>query len=112
MDKIAQYQTIIVKLLEELAARSYSNAPGIERQVVTDLVHHHYQLLHLGWHRGRFAYTPLLHFDIRDGKIWVQQNGTELEIADVLIARGVRPQDVVLGFVPEPERAALKFAAA
>ena len=68
MDKVIQYQKIITSLIEELAAHSYANAPGIERQVVTDPIHHHYQLINVGWHRGRFAYSPLLHFDIRDGQ--------------------------------------------
>jgi len=111
MDKIVQYQEIIVKFLEELAARPYANAPGIERQVVTDSAHHHYQLINIGWHKGRFIYSPLLHFDIRDEKVWVQQNGTELEIADELILRGVLAKDVVLGFIPEPERVLMKYAA-
>lgn len=112
MDKVIRYQNVIISLLEELAAHPYANAPGIERQVVTDSVHHHYQLLNVGWHRGRFAYSPLLHFDLRDGKVWVQQNGTELEIADELIARGVQAEDIVLGFVPEAERDLVKFAVA
>ncbi len=112
MDKIGAYQAIITNFLEEIAARPYANAPHIERQVVTDFIHHHYQLINVGWHRGRFAYSVLLHFDIRDGKVWVQQNGTEIEIADELIARGILPADIVLGFIPEAERALVKFAAA
>ena len=56
MDKVIQYQKIITSLIEELAAHSYANAPGIERQVVTDPIHHHDQLINVGWHRGRFAF--------------------------------------------------------
>ena len=111
MDKVNQYQQVIVGLLEELAARPYANAPGIERQVITDFVHHHYQLIDVGWHRGRFSFNPLLHFDIRDGKIWVQQNDTEIEIGDELVARGVRAKDILFGFLPEEDRQLVKFAA-
>lgn len=109
MDHVSKYQQIIIQFLEELANRNYSNAPGIERQVVTDNIHHHYQLLNIGWHRGRFVFSPLLHFDIRNGKVWVQQNGTELEIGDELIARGIDVKDIVLGFIPEEERGLVKF---
>ncbi len=112
MDKVAQYQAIVTDFLEQLAARPYANAPDIERQVVTDFVHNHYQLINVGWHGAHFAYSVLLHFDIRDGKVWVQQNGTELEIADELIARGVSATDIVLGFIPEAERSLVKFAVA
>jgi hypothetical protein len=110
MDKMKKYQKTIVGLLEELAAHSYANAPGIQRQVIADPVHHHYQLISIGWHKGIYHFNPLLHFDLRNGKIWVQQNDTEIEIGDELIARGVSPKDIVLGFLPEQDRALVKFA--
>lgn len=112
MDKIVRYQRTITALLTEIASKPYFNAPGIERQVVVDFSNHHYLLINLGWHRGRFVYNTLLHFDIQEGRIWVQQNGTEIEIADELIARGVSPSDIILGFVPEAERGLVKFAVA
>jgi XisI protein len=39
-----------------------------------------------------------MHFDIKDGKIWIQYNGTELAIAQILVDRGVHTSDIVLGF--------------
>lgn len=110
MDKVKSYQKIIAGLLEELAAKPYGNAPEIERQVITDFQNNHFQLTNIGWHRGLYCFTPLLHFDIRDGKIWVQQNDTEIEIGDELVARGVPPKDIVFGFLPEHDRALVKFA--
>ena len=112
MDKIAVYQKFIINLLEEIAARPYGNAPEIEQQVIADLQRNHFQLINVGWHRGRFIFSPLLHFDIRDGKIWVQHNDTEIEIGDELVARGVDHKDVVFGFIPENERSLVKIAIA
>jgi hypothetical protein len=40
----------------------------------------------------------VLHLDIKDGKIWIQWNGTEDDIAAELVACGVPKHDIVLGF--------------
>ena len=112
MDKTNHYQSIIIELLEELAARPYSNTTSIEKQVITDLNRHHYQLVNIGWHRTQFVYSPLLHFDIKEGKVWIQQNGTELEIGDELVKRGVAAEDIVFGFIPEKERDLIRLSTA
>jgi hypothetical protein len=39
-----------------------------------------------------------MHFDIEDGKIWIQYNGTEESIAERLVQMGVPNSDIVLGF--------------
>jgi hypothetical protein len=39
-----------------------------------------------------------MHLDIKDGKIWLQWNGTEDDIAAELMSMGVAKQDIVLGF--------------
>ncbi|NEO83786.1 MAG: XisI protein [Spirulina sp. SIO3F2] len=35
---------------------------------------------------------------MKDGKIWVQQNTTELQIAQELVERGFAKDQIVLGF--------------
>jgi XisI protein len=39
-----------------------------------------------------------VHLDIKDGKIWIQQNNTEREIAEELVGMGVPKSDIVIGF--------------
>lgn len=112
MDKLNRYQNILVGLLEEIAQRPYANTTDISKQVVADTLRHHYQLINIGWHKGRFVYAPLLHFDLLNNKVWVQQNGTELEIGDELVERGIEKSDIVLGFIPKEERALTGFAVA
>lgn len=50
----------------------------------------------MGWSNKR--YGCVLHLDIKDGKIWIQHDGTEGGIALELVERGVPKQDIVLGF--------------
>jgi XisI protein len=40
----------------------------------------------------------VMHFDILNGKIWIQYNGTEELVADRLVELGVLPADIVIGF--------------
>jgi len=40
----------------------------------------------------------VLHLDIKDGKIWLQQNTTERRVAHELAAMGVAKEDIILGF--------------
>ncbi len=40
----------------------------------------------------------VLHLDIKDSKIWVQHDGTEIGFADELVKLGVPKEDIVLAF--------------
>jgi len=97
MDKVERYREYIQRLLTE-----YSNYKSIseevEAQVVFDREHDHYQLVHVGWRNIRRVYGCVLHLDIKDNKIWVQHDGTEIGIVSDLEALGVPKQDIVLGF--------------
>lgn len=56
------------------------------------------------------CYGVVLHIDIIDGKIWIQQDGTEIGSANELVELGVPRQDIVLGFDPPNLRQYTDFA--
>ena len=112
MDKVKQYEQYILQFLEEQANEKVVNIENVETQVIVDTIHHHYQLLRIGWSNNEFVYYCVFHFDIKDGKVWIQQNNTELLIADILIEKGVKKSDIVLGFIPPYFREESGFAAA
>ncbi len=58
----------------------------------------HYQLVYAGWKNRRRRYGCVLHLDIKDGKIWIQHDGTEIGIANELVNLGVPKDDIVLAF--------------
>jgi hypothetical protein len=60
-----------------------------------------YQVMNVGWDGNRRVHGCVLHLDIKDGKVWVQQNMTEMSIAQELMALGVAREDIVLGFQAE-----------
>ncbi|MEM6424304.1 MAG: element excision factor XisI family protein [Cyanobacteria bacterium P01_D01_bin.128] len=56
-------------------------------------------------------YGCALNFDIIDGKIGVQHDGTEDAIAEQLIAKGVQKQDIVLAYHASSFRQYTEFTA-
>jgi XisI protein len=42
--------------------------------------------------------------DIKDGKIWIQRNMTEADLAQELVEMGVPKEDIVLGLHPAYKR--------
>lgn len=97
MDKLTQYRQIVQQLLREYAEIG-SPDPDVETQIVFDTERHHYQLMNVGWKNQRRVYGCFLHIDIKDGKVWLQHNGTEYEIAEQLANLGILKQDIVIGF--------------
>ena len=112
MDKSLKYRRILVGFLEECAATPYAKQPDLKKQVVIDTKRHHYQLLSVGWFKETFACDIIFHFDIVEDKVWIQQNNTELQIADELIERGIKASDIVIGFYPPEARELVKHAIA
>ena len=111
MDKLTKHQQALTAILSRIAAIPYAKKDGLIKELVTDFVHHHYQVLATGWQGSEFVHSILLHLDIKaDGKIWIQQNWTEFLIADELIDRGIDKSDIVLGFIPPNERKYTGFA--
>lgn len=70
-----------------------------------------YLLVETGWKNGRRIYGTLLHIDVINGKIWIQQDGTEAGIANELVALGVPKDRIVLGFKSLQRRQITEFAA-
>jgi hypothetical protein len=50
--------------------------------------------------------------DIKDGKIWIQHDGTERGVANELVELGVPKDDIVLAYQPPYKRPYTTFAVA
>lgn len=112
MEKVKKYETAILSFLEEYAAGFDRQQDGVETQVIADREGHHYQLFRVGWRGAHFIHNCLFHFDIKNGKVWIQQNETEVLVGDELVSRGIPKDDIVLGFQPKEVRLATGFGVA
>lgn len=98
MDQLDQYRQYIQQILIQRAKLRSPNDPVVS-QTIFDTERDHYQLVHAGWKDNNTRiYGCVLHLDIKDGKIWVQYDGTEDAVADELVALGVPKQDIVLAY--------------
>jgi len=101
------------KCIEELITRygQYKLAYGdVETQIVIDREHQHYHLFNVGWNKNERIRGSVLHIDIKEGKIWIQHDGTEIGIANELTEMGIPKQDIVLAFLAPYKRQFTGFA--
>ncbi len=96
-NKLETYRAYIQKLLKDYANLG-SPDTDVETQTIFDTDRDHYQLVYSGWKNRRRRYGCVLHLDIKNGKIWIQHDGTEIAIADELVKLGVPKEDIVLAF--------------
>ena len=99
MDKLTHYRQVVRRLIEEYASWAPSHGE-IESEAIIDPQHDHYEVLRVGWSHDTRVHGCIMHVDIRDGKIWIQYDGTDRPFADELLAAGVPPEDIVLAFHP------------
>jgi hypothetical protein len=97
MEKLNRFRCIILEIIDKYSKRAPNQ---VEVFKVLDREHDHYLLMRDGWlHPGRY-YGCVLHFEIRDEKIWIRHDGIEHGIANDLVEHGVLRQDIVLAFHP------------
>ncbi len=94
---INQERKIIRETLEMLLKHqpSYGNA---KYEPVFDSEHDRYQILLTGWTDLKRSFSIVAQIDIRDGLIWLQQDNTDMILADYLIEAGIPRERIVLGF--------------
>ncbi|MDB9516168.1 XisI protein [Roseofilum reptotaenium CS-1145] len=97
MDKIETYRQIVQEIL--LCHSQVQPIFGeVEIGVVFDLERDRYQVVRTGWMNKRRVYGALIHIDIKDGKIWIEYDGTEVGVANELTERGIRKDRIVLAY--------------
>ncbi|PZU91796.1 MAG: XisI protein [Pseudanabaena sp.] len=108
MDTITQYRQHIKTILSEHARLVWDNR--IKAETIFDTEQDRYQLIYIGWRNSKRVYGVVLHLDIIDNKIWIQQDGTEIGIANTLVELGVPKENIVLAFDPPNLRQYTDFA--
>ncbi|NEQ96081.1 MAG: XisI protein [Cyanothece sp. SIO2G6] len=97
MDKVSHYRKTVQDIL--IAHSQIQPAYGeIEMGVLFDQERDRYQVLRTGWLQKRRVYGALIHIDIKDEKIWIQYDGTEVGVANELVERDIPKDDIVLAY--------------
>lgn len=111
MESVDRYRQIVRDLIYEYAEHRPS-VGDVRIEVVIDEAQDHYELIFSGWTRHYRVHGSVLHIDIRDGKIWIESDGTEDGIADRLVEAGIPKDRIVLAYKPPEIRPYTGFAVA
>ena len=90
-------QTAIVQVLQSITPRN-ARIGDLEYHLVLDSERHHYQLLVTGWQQGKRVHGIVAQMDIKDGLIWVQEDGTDVGLAAELERLGIPADQIVLAY--------------
>lgn len=109
MERLDQYRQWVQQLLTE-HNRFKPSYGDLEQFTIFDTQNDHYQLASVGWEGDRRIFSCLIHIDIRGEKIWIQHDGTEVGVANKLVALGVPKQEIVMDFHDPNARKLTEFA--
>ena len=111
MESLDHYRQVIRELLHAYA--QYRPAQGdVQIEVIIDEAQDHYELIYVGWNGPYRIPGSVLHLDIRDGKVWIQHDGTEEGVAERLVSAGIPRDRIVLAFKAPDIRPHTGFATA
>jgi hypothetical protein len=71
--------------------------PRTETVCVFDDTTQNYMLVLLTWENGERISLPMVHIRIKNGKVVIEQNTTDIELDRLLLEAGVPYADLVLG---------------
>lgn len=109
MAKLEQYRAYVKRLIKEYGNHK-SSYGEVEVETVFDTERDHYELINVGWNDEERIRGAVLHIDIKNGKIWIQHDGTERGVANDLVEWGVPKDDIVLAFHSPYKRQFTGFA--
>ena len=111
MDTLTEYRELIKRLIAAHAGEIGSTAE-VEYELIFDEGNDHYELMHTGWNGMHRIHGSVIHVDIRNGKFWIQFDGTYDGIATELTAAGVPKDHIVLAWKPAIRRKDTDYAIA
>lgn len=115
MDKLEQYRNIIKRILTEYY--EMSNPQKVENGVIEaserlafDEKRDQYIWFRFGWDDKKQIQHIIIYLCIKNGKVWVEEDVTNLCVVDDLLSNGIPQSDIVLGFHHPSKRKLTEFA--
>jgi hypothetical protein len=115
MDKLEQYRDIIetaLRRIVDVTENAFTKVASLRDKTVLDRQTDSYLIVREGWDGPRHIDRIVVHLEILNGKVWIQEDWIEHGIATELEAAGIPKSDIVLGFQPPDIRALTEYAAA
>ena len=97
MDTIERYRQCIEQVMHGYESFRTSRK-GVDAKLIVDAARRHYLLIYVGWDGPRWVHHVAVHIELRDDKVWLQCDNTDLVVAEDLVAAGIPKTSIVLGF--------------
>ena len=115
MDKLEYYRRTIETLLTEYYEMTVKGEKDrddaeTEHRLAFDEEREQYLWFRSGWDGKQRIRHFIMYLQIKNGKIWVEEDGTNLCVVDDLLAAGISKSDIVLGFHNPYKRKFTEFA--
>ena len=117
MDKLEYYRSKIKKILTRYYEMTVKGAIALNElepddRLAFDEERDQYLWFRSGWEGKQRIRHITMYLRIKDGKIWVEEDSTDLSVVDDLLAAEIPKSDIVLGFHHPSKRAFTEFATA
>jgi hypothetical protein len=117
MDRLEQYRHKIEHILTnyyQMTIDRVSKAADSEvsDRLAFDSIRDQYLWFRFGWEDNRKLQQIVMYLCIKNGKIWVEEDATDLCVVDDLLAAGIPKHDIILSFHHPKKRHLTEFATA
>ena len=110
-DTLASWRQTLERVLQR-----YADIPSLDddinEYVIVDRSLNHFILMREGWLGKQRFHGPVVHAEIRDGKIWIHYDGIEESVTEELVEAGISKDCIVLAFHPPYVREHTGYAVA
>jgi hypothetical protein len=110
-EKVGRYRQIVKEVLAKRAAIPYPNET-IRDRTLFDEQSDSYAVISDGWQGIERIHDVLIDLEIKQGKVWIQADNTDVAVARELEEHGIPKSDIVLGFRAPDVRPYTDYAAA
>jgi hypothetical protein len=110
MERLSRYRQTITRVLSDLAEASTGD--DTEILPLFDAANDNYLLVAAGWSGIQRTHHIIAHLRLRNGKIWVEADNTDVGIVQQLLDSGISKEEIVLAFYSPQKRQYTEFAVA
>lgn len=115
MDQLTHYRSSIQTILNRYYRMTISQSASLEGSEVSDRLafdpeRDQYLWFRFGWDDKKRVQQIIMYICIKNGKIWVEEDSTNLCVVDDLLAAEIPQTDIVLGFHHPSKRALTEFS--
>lgn len=110
MDPDIDYRDAVERVVRGYAT-FLSSKREVEATLIIDAARSQFVLLYVGWDGPRRVHHVAVHVEVRDDRVWLQCDNTDLVVAEDLVAAGIPKSSIVLGFRPPELRPHTGYAA-